>query len=213
MVFVCGRWKVGLVAAGDHHCAAVTGADIGEGHQNIDLAAHEVAVVKSELISFRDVMSARVDPDCLAGAAQVGKVFVNEERPVVKVERAFPAHKVLDFFEPGRMVNQVLESGAGFVDLLQVQAVGTAVLVAVDVTGPLSYFQGQDGIDFGIAGGDLFSLKGVIDQQISSQIKEKDFVVRRSSLLLLSVSAILAESLGKLQCSAHCPTTGFHDLT
>ena len=100
----------------------------------------------------------------MARPAQVGEVFVDEEGAVMIVERAFAADEELDLFDPGGMVDQIFEPGAGLIDLLQVQAVGRPELMAVDVTGPLVHLQGQDGIDLGIAGGDFVGGQGVFEQ-------------------------------------------------
>ena len=149
------------MAAWDHHSAAVSGAYIGEGDENVHLAVHEFAVVEPKLIALADVMPPGVDADGLTRAAHVGEVFVNKEGAVVKVEGAFPSNKILDLIDPGGMVNQIFESGTGFIDLLQIEAVCAAVLVAVNVSRPVSNIQGEDGVDLGVAGGDLIGREGV----------------------------------------------------
>ena len=124
MRFVFRGRKVGLVAAGDHHGAPIARADVGERHQHIDLAVHKVPVVIPELVALTAVMAARMDADRLAGSAQVGKVLVDEEGAVVKIEGAFAADKEFDLLDPGRMIDQIFESGAGFIGLLQIEAIG-----------------------------------------------------------------------------------------
>jgi len=50
--------------------------------------------------------------------SKVGKVFVDEEWPVMAAKSACPSHKMFDLLDPGRMVNQLFEWCTGLVDQL-----------------------------------------------------------------------------------------------
>ena len=92
--------------------------------------------------------------DGLSRSAEVGKVLIDEERTVVAVE-AVLSDKVLDLVYPGRMVDQVLERSSRLVDLLEIETVGGAILVRVDVAVPFSGFQGWDVVEAGVEIGNL----------------------------------------------------------
>ena len=87
------------MTSGNHHGAAVAGADIGQRQQDINLSAHETTVEDLELIAFDAAVAARVQSDRLSGLAEVCEVLVDEQRAVVIVEGAFTAHEKLDFFD------------------------------------------------------------------------------------------------------------------
>jgi len=50
--------------------------------------------------------------------SKVGKVFVDEEWPMMVAKSACSTHKMFDLLDPGRMANQLFEWFTGLVDLL-----------------------------------------------------------------------------------------------
>src|SRR5690606_3621671 len=75
--------QVGLVAAGDDHGRAVARPDVVEGHEDVDLAAMELAGVVAELRADRPDVSARMEPLRAARAADRAEALVDEGRPAV----------------------------------------------------------------------------------------------------------------------------------
>jgi hypothetical protein len=55
--------------------------------------------------------------------------------------------------KPGRVVDQGLKRRAGLVDLLQVEAIGYSVLVAVNVAAPPARLKRKNRINTGVEGG------------------------------------------------------------
>ena len=70
------------MAAGDEHRRAVAGADVGQGQQDIDLAAAELTVVVAELRADAAFVCARVDAGGRALAPDIGERLVDKEAVV-----------------------------------------------------------------------------------------------------------------------------------
>ena len=133
------------MTAGNDDGPAVTGFDVGQGHQHVDLATHKAATVVAKLVAVDRRVTTGVESDPLAGQAEVGEALVDEERPVVIVEAALAADVQLHVVYPGPVVDQPLEGLAGFIDLLIVQAVPAIVAVAVYMPVPLSRIEARNG--------------------------------------------------------------------
>ena len=144
------------MTSGNHHGAAVAGADIGQRQQDINLSAHETTVEDLELIALDAAVAARVQSDRLSGLAAVCEVLVDEQRAVVIVEGALAADEVLDLLDPGGVVDELFEGLSGLVDLLQVESHRLAVRVGVDVPIPLARLELRYGVETGVEVGDLF---------------------------------------------------------
>ena len=85
--------------------------------------------------------------DGFAALAEVGKVLVDEERAVCTVEGTLAADEMIDFVDPGRMVDHSFKGFSSLVDLLQVEPVDRAVGMGVDVAVPVAWFQGWDRVE------------------------------------------------------------------
>ncbi len=121
-----------LVAAGDQSGRSVAQANILERGDAVDLADHPLAGIglAEGHIAAGD-MTAAVDADIAAGAAQVEQGLVQRE-PVIGVD---PAPHV---FDPGGVVDMAFEDRAGLDDILEIDAVGIAVGMGLDVADPLA---------------------------------------------------------------------------
>ena len=77
-----GMDEVGVVAGRDDHRRAVAGADVAQGHQNIDRPALEMPVVVAELVPL-DACAGRARPSaCTPAAAQASaKSAFSERKP------------------------------------------------------------------------------------------------------------------------------------
>ena len=173
LVFGC-VWmrEVGFVAAGDDHGCAIALANIGQRHQHIDLAAVEAAVVIAELRALGAFMPAAVQADRLSRPAYAGEALIDEKRSMIVVECARAADECLDLVDPGWMVDELLESCAAFIDLLQVQPFIIAIGMSVHIAVPLTWRHGQQRVDARIQFAQLACRKRVLQQQIAAQVEE-----------------------------------------
>ena len=85
-------------------------------------------------------MAARMQAYGLSRAAKIDKILVDEEGAMMPVEGALADDEVFYFVDPRRVVDQIFKGRAGLVNLLQVEPIGGAVVMGVDVTGPLARF-------------------------------------------------------------------------
>ena len=150
-----GVREVGFVAAGHDHCGAIARPDIRQRHQDVDLPAMKHAVVEAELGALCALVAAGMQPDRLAGSPYIGKALVDEERAMIVVKGIGAADEELDLFDPGGMINETLEGFAALVNLLQVQAVVVAEVVAVHITLPFAVPDRQQRVDGGVDIGDF----------------------------------------------------------
>lgn len=77
-----GVVEVRLVAAGHDHGGAISGPDVAECHEDVDLSAGEVSVVVAVLGAFHAGVSAGVHANRFAWPAQVCEIFIDEKRAV-----------------------------------------------------------------------------------------------------------------------------------
>ena len=138
------------MAAGYDHGGAVPGTDVGQGHEHVDLSAHEPAAMVAESVAHDGRESTGMQSDRFARFPEICKVFVDEKRTVTVVEGTLSAHEMLEPFKPRRVIDQGLERGAGLVYLLQVQAVHGAKGMGVDVSVPFARRQGRDLVQAGV---------------------------------------------------------------
>ena len=110
--------KVRLVTAWNQHGATIPLIDIGQCDQGIDLPTHQPLSTIAVLVPHDGRKSPGVQADGFAGMSKVGKVFVDEEQPVMVAKSACSTHKMFDLLDPGRMANQLFEWFTGLVDLL-----------------------------------------------------------------------------------------------
>src|SRR5690606_22183241 len=111
---------VGFVASRYNHRCAITGSNIGERAQNVDLAAMEFAGMITVLRPDRTDIAAGVQADCASLRADGAKIFIDKDRTVmsVKILRVIRSDKMFDLFVPGWMVDQLFPHWACLVKLL-----------------------------------------------------------------------------------------------
>ena len=110
--------------------------------------------------------------NCLARTTDVGETLIDEKRPVIIVEGARPSHKMLHFFDPGRMVNQLFKGLAAFVDLLKIDAVIVAEIVSLHPALPFSPLNGQQRIQCRVELAHLVRCQRALEQNETVKIKE-----------------------------------------
>jgi len=167
--------EIRFVTAGNHHRRAVARPDLAERHQNIDLPAMKLPVVKPELRPFGALVSARMDPDRFTGTPQIGEGFIDEKGAMVRIERFLAAHECFDFFDPSRVIDQGLEGLAGFINLLKIAPVFRSETMFAHPAPPIIPLHCGHGIEHAIAGSDLLRRERVAKYEIPAQIEAVPF--------------------------------------
>ncbi len=164
--------------AGDHHRRPITGADVVQRHQDVDLPAVELAGVIAELRADGAHMAARMEPLRAARRADGAEALVDEGRPVrvVEVLGIVRADEMDRLVVPGRVVEQFLPDRPRFVELLEDDAFLMAVMadgyiappaIALDRLGRV-----LDLVIGRVAGGDLLRRQRILQDQISVQVEQ-----------------------------------------
>ena len=96
MRFVAGRYD---------HRVAIARSDLRQRHQDVDLPAMEAPVVVTKLRALGAFVAAGMQADRFAGTANVGEALINEERSMIVVKRLRATDKMLDLFDPRRVVD------------------------------------------------------------------------------------------------------------
>src|SRR5579875_922143 len=130
--------QIAFVAGRNDRGGAITMADIGQRHQDVDLADRPTAVVPAEQPGEPDIVAAGMNRNESAGPANVQETFVDTQ--LVGADRDIPA----DLVEPFRIVDQFLEYRAALDDVLEIDAVLRAVRMDLDVADPVAGLQRVD---------------------------------------------------------------------
>ena len=165
-----GMIEIRLVAAGDDHCAAIAGADVGEGEEDIDLAAAEEPVHDAILVADDCVLATGVDGEETARAPDGGEAFVDEKSADVRVAFAAIAEQAID---PCGMIDQLLEGGAGLDNILKLHAGVAVIIKALDIAPPLT--DGEilrEAVEGGIQVREEGGFDGVFEDRIAVEIEE-----------------------------------------
>ena len=173
--FKVGVLEISFVTTRDHHRPAVAGAKVGKRQQDVDLSTLKAAIIDLKLGAFGVGMTAGVETNRFAGTTKVGKVFVNKERAVVVIKGTFAADEIFDLLDPRRVVDQLFKRFARFINLLQIQSVGGAKGVGMNVPPPLAHLQRRNRIQTGVAFVHFRFGQGIFQNQIAVEIKEIDF--------------------------------------
>src|SRR5258708_27235964 len=84
---------------------------------------------------------------------------------------------MLHLVRPRRVIDQVLEGFAPFVNLLQIDAVIIAEGVPVNVSGPLAALERQNGVNPRVEGNHLIVVERLLNQEVAAQIKQINFEI------------------------------------
>jgi len=150
-----GVGEMRFVAGGHNHRVAIARSDVGQRHQDIDLPAMEAAVIVAELCALCAIVAAGMQADRLARSADIGEALIDEKRTVIIIKGVCATNEILDFFDPRRVVDQLLEGLAAFVDLLQIHAVVIPVGMTVHIALPFARLHWQQRVNGGVDIGDL----------------------------------------------------------
>ena len=168
------RREVLLVASRDNHRSPVARPDVCQGDEDVDLTTEKLSVIHTELVPLDAEVVPRVEADGFAGLAKVDEVLVDEKGPVFVVERVFATDEGLEVIEPRGMVDEFFERRTGFVNLLIVETVRRAVVVAVNVAIPLTGLQPGDGVDCTVELGDLLGGERTLQLEETTQVEKVD---------------------------------------
>ena len=165
--------EIGLVRTGDDHGRAIARPDVGMGDQHVDLRTVETAVVVAELHALAAVVPAGVQRDRLAGPADREEVLVDEQRPVVVIKRFLPADEPQHVVDVVRVVDHPLKRPAQLVHLLVADAAVLGMVLPLHPAMPAGPRQRtRDGVDAGVAVGDLLLRERAADDDKAVQVKK-----------------------------------------
>ena len=170
--------EIRLVAARNQHRAPVARPDIRQRQQNIHLPAHKPPAAIAELIAVNGRVSPRMQSNGLARPPETRKIFVDKQRSVVVVERAFPTHEKLHLVKPGWVIDQLLKRLAGLVNLLVIDArCNIAVRMALDMAVPIAGIERRNLVQTRIEILHLLRRQSAFEMQIPPQIEQIDIQI------------------------------------
>src|SRR5690606_21174742 len=152
----------GLVAAGDDHGGAVSGADVLQGHEDVDLSDLPGSGGMAEGHHRGGDVAAAVDADPPALGPQVQEALLEADPVEVALDPA------PDLADPRRMIDELLEDLAAFDDVLVIGPVLLAVGMDLDVADPRPRCAGGVVVDPAVDAGDLVAGQGLVQDQESA---------------------------------------------
>jgi hypothetical protein len=187
--------EVGLVAAGDDHGRPVVGADVGEGHDHVDLTATEDAVGVAVGAPDGALVAAGVDRVVAAGRPDRGDGLIDEQPFDVAALLAAVAPHVVD---PGGVVDQALEGLARLDAVVQLEPEHVVeVLEALRVAPPLARLEIGEAVERIVQVAYELGLDRTLEHEIAAQVEQ----------VVVQVGRAHGADRRALTVWASCPTT------